>query len=1206
MSAEPRRELPTTALALATLLALALPPEVYPESGAIVALLLGIGLVAGSSGRLRWGPLLVGGLLLAFNLGIACSPARALTTSLRLILPLGAFALALHLEFAARRFLLGGMSLAGAVLGLLAVLQKFWLLPEGAAWARESGAAAEILVRLSGRPFATHVVPAALAGALLLALAATLALWREAAPRQRRFLASAAATIAVGLLLTGSLGGFVSLLAVTLLLTLPRWRALPLGARLMLIVGPIALAALLLALRPVSALDFARPDNPLLLRFGNWRGALLIALRQPFAGVGFGGYGALAPLTLRAGDQETIYAHNSWLQLGVEGGLPLWVLLTSAAIWLIKRWRSLEVTSDERWLLAGMTAFAVHNLFDFTAYLPGVTVAAAVLAGLAIPRRSAWEDRPRARWCFGLVLLLAALPWASEAIARHALTDDAGAPLARATRFAPWSIPIAQQAGKRLIEQAGSDRAAPSLDLASEIARRAVRLDPESPAGWHLLGAVRRAQGKLGQAWQALSSAALRHPQSAALRQEIETLETTFERGGLLTQPLDYGRSAAPFEHDLQLWDDLLLLVGLSVVSVALLRRFDPAASPIEAMLLLSMLLLAPWGEGGALPGARLARMVLLAAAVTLALFPLRRWQRETTATSLPLVPLLVLVPLLLVAGLSALVAPSAAGARDGFVALLAGATLVVLSWDLARRFPAWPQLVVNLLGVTALLVAALWTVQKGALLTGFTLDAAPLPLRVGAGLRPAADFLHPGHLGTFLIAAGLGWVATAVFAWPRPRLLIPGAILILIGLVGGARSSLMALLASGVVLAWFAATPMVRRWILLGLAGLTIVALGFIALRFSSGDPYMWRRLSIWRAAAGAVVERWPLGFGPGGFDLLAERYSFDDPGPVAHFGRSFQGPHSDLLGAFLLLGLPGGLLALAALGALAARALRTARLAHLADPSLAGAAAALVALVAHGLTDDYLTARPAAAVVAAILLGALAGGRTPRQRLWSPSRAARIAIVVMTFVALLGVEVWTWAADRRLRSGDPLRAAQIDPLRSGYWLSAARQAAGPPPRQLALALDRATRATLVAPTAGDTWKELAQIWDAGCRGPLAEGSSCAAAAAAWEHAIERSPHDALALFGRAKLADATGDPVGAQRWLERALNIEPNFLPARLALAHLLVRQGDLTRARAEAADFAARAKRLDGVKPESDYEQQLLHASPAAWRSLQEKLR
>jgi hypothetical protein len=127
----------------------------------------------------------------------------------------------------------------------------------------------------------------------------------------------------------------------------------------------------------------------------------------------------------------------------------------------------------------------------------------------------------------------------------------------------------------------------------------------------------------------------------------------------------------------------------------------------------------------------------------------------------------------------------------------------------------------------------------------------------------------------------------------------------------------------------------------------------------------------------------------------------------------------------------------------------------------------------------------------------------------------------------------------------------------------------------------------------------------EAACRGLLPERTICHEALQSWRRVVDLAPHDAPARFALARLADATGDAARARAELERAISDEPNFLSARLALGHLLLRQADREGAREQLRQVQQRAQQLDGVRPESSYESTLLEVAPGAWTLLRDKL-
>ncbi len=1206
-------------LAFSAALALGLPPEVFPESGPVIALCLAAGLFFVARGA-RLGAVLAGVGLALFQLKVSLAPGASFELLFSFVLGAGAFVLARALPTGrARRLPLIALAAIGPVLGLLACAQWAGLLAEDAAVARRLGLTTEIILRLEhGRPFGTQVVPAALAGALLISAAALGAL---GGPRRRWWVIPAGLLLA-GFVLTASLGGFLGLLAGAGVLVAPRVRRWSVRRVLTLAAIAFLFAGALVVLRPVSVFELSRPDNPLRLRLGNWRGAVLVALEGPVGGTGLGSYASLYPAHRREGDSETRYAHNSWLQLGAEGGILGWALLMAAAAALYRRRH--ERDPELRWALAGTVAFAAHNLVDFTAYLPGVFIPALLLAGVVFAHDES-QTPPRAERVATIVLALlvalAALPWAGVAVARRALDRATargveGEPVLAAgealTALAatPWSTPRGVEAGGVLITaltEQGGDRVLAGATEA--FTYRLVEQDPSSPAPWHLLGRWQLLRRAPAAAWRALEMAAIRHRAGRTVRETVAQIEDALRRGGFLSAPLVYGDEGSPRAPPApwQSWDDLLFALALALAGLVVLRWLRPGSAPAQAIALALVLVLSTFGEGGALPGVRFGRALLIALALIVALFPRRAavplspgadpsfsasdaWPREA---------LLALSPALIWAGLSLYWAPASHAARDGFAALLGALVLLTLSMMLARRLDAWPRLVAALLALAGVVQASLWLAQRTGAFLAFDMSRVVVPLRVANLVRPAADFLHPGHLGTFLIAGGLASLGLALHAGRGWHWGVTGSVLMAIGLAGGGRASLLAFGAGGVVLGFSLEGRRARRLVaLLVIVGLLLGA-SAVAWRFAHGDPAKWTRLRIWAACAAALGERPAFGFGPGGFAPLAGSYHFEDPSEISRFGRGFEGPHSDLLGSFLALGIPGGLLLLGGLTGLCGRGIRALSGGHVNERSraaYAACAAALAAFVAHALVDDLFAERPAAWVAAALLAGCLAaagpalGVVRPLRRPW------RLAIVAALLVVLSGAEALPWAADRAYRAGNAPLAARLEPANARYQIALARSVTGSPSHRLALALDRTQRAIAARPFAAGVWAERAALLTAACHGPLPEMDTCQAAELAWSAALARSPRNVLLRVALARLHRSLGRAAAAEDDLRLALVIEPNDLGARLELIELLADEGAIAQARRQWDVFMQRAKGLALAHPISARDRALVRFSPA----------
>lgn len=1210
---------------LAALLAVGLPPEVHAASGPVVAALLAAGLLAaawpgrpGTAGGhgLSALPVFVGLGLAGVNLAVSLAPGATVSWLADLALAAGAFALAIRLGPERMRGVLPALAAMGAVLAGHGLWQAAGGLGRAAVRARELGFDEAVVTRLSqGRAFATHLLPASLAGALVLSIAAAGACWSLACSRRGRLLSASAGAMAVcGLVATGSVGGWLALAAGGAALLVSRDSGITRRHVVIVVAGALVLLVLVAAVKPGALLDLDHPNHPLTLRVANWVGAAGVAFERPFAGTGLGSFGSLYPHVRAPSANETVYAHNSWLQLAVEGGLPVLVLLCGAA-WALWRGLRRRPAGAAWWGLAATLAFAAHNLVDFTAFLPGVAVPAMMLAGVAFAReRDETDAVAERRWggpCLAVILVAAAGVLGAEAMARSHLEraqdlDRSGAKLGAAdaalaaSRPAPWLRPVQVQAAGLMTGGHAVHRA-----RALEVARDLAELDPQSPAPWHLLANLALARGEPILAWRMFEAAGLRHPADDGLRESVKRLEDSFYGAGLLEGEFDYGRTTQGGPGPLAVgmpgpdWDDLLLAIACVMAALLAWRWWKPGPAPAAAFALALAMLLAGFGDGGALPGARLGWMLLVLLGAAAAVLPRRNGEGEASSASpgsWDPRPVVALLPALVWAGLSAAAAPVPAAARDGWSLLLASLLAIVLSAHVARRFDGWCLLAVSLTAVVGGMQLVLVAAQRAGAWLGFDPVNWWEPFAVARSGRFDGDFLHPGHLGTYLVAAGLGLVARGVARRGRASWIL-GGVFILAGLSQGARASILALVAGGTVLTLLALDRRWRVWVVavVGMGGM--IGAAFAAARLQ-GDPYAWSRLKIWRASFGALAERLWLGFGPGGFAPLGPAYAPEDPGRVARFAKVFRQPHSDLLDAFVSLGLVGGLALLAGLAWLAWRATRHDR--RELDGPVAGRAAAwtvLAALASGGLMDGFLGERPIAGLTAAVLLGALVGpalrtGATAARR---PGVLGKALAVSCLLTALLGAEFLPWVAYRVDLAGRPRLAARIDPVRARYWLEAARQVDDGNHRRVALAMAWTEIARLAAGADSSVWIERARVMDAACRGLLAERNTCDAARAAWSAVIARNPVDVFARRARARLDRAVGPGDAALTDLQLALAIEPRFLGARADAARILAEEGDLPAARQAFGELVAMVRELDGVTPSSPRERELLAIDP-----------
>lgn len=387
-------------------------------------------------------------------------------------------------------------------------------------------------------------------------------------------------------------------------------------------------------------------------------------------------------------------------------------------------------------------------------------------------------------------------------------------------------------------------------------------------------------------------------------------------------------------------------------------------------------------------------------------------------------------------------------------------------------------------------------------------------------------SFINRGQFAAFLLTAlgvGVGLVASSgPQLRRRPELAVAALAAGLLLAAGLVTSMSRAALAAAGLVVLVSLAKAGRRTRLAGMALVAVLALGalgtgagervgrrFEQLVANSGDP---GRLLVWRDSAPLAAQYAVWGAGPGGYAAVFER------GSVYFPRKTVSHAHSDVLEAWIELGVVGFLLLFAGVGAVVWKVCRG-RGDPLALGALAGAAGPLLQSVV-----DLPLQSPAVAASVACCLGLASGccGAPPRRRLWprliTPAAAA----------ALLGA---------LYLHGGPPSALEAFQSAEHAW------AAGEVERARGLYVE-----TLSAqPRATAVWLRLSEV--ARSQGDLDGALALARKARRWE------PYTLRTEWALADLEIAKGETPDAVRRLAPLVSVIPDM---RLAAIRTLWRAG------------------------------------------------
>jgi len=205
-----------------------------------------------------------------------------------------------------------------------------------------------------------------------------------------------AACLLMGIILSLSRMGVVSTLAaaagvlVALSFSLPRRRRwfwlVPIAAPLLILVS-LSTRELVLRFADLTATQEISKDE----RVQIWTDTLHVIAAYRWTGCGLGAYErGMYQFKTVAPTNTVDYAHNDYLQMAAELGIPGMLLLAALALWVLGHTLRVVIfmRGSPNWhlacgLLGAFLAIAVHSLADFNLYVPANALAFAWLAGLS-------------------------------------------------------------------------------------------------------------------------------------------------------------------------------------------------------------------------------------------------------------------------------------------------------------------------------------------------------------------------------------------------------------------------------------------------------------------------------------------------------------------------------------------------------------------------------------------------------------------------------------------------------------------------------------------------------------------------------------------------------------------------------------------------------------------------------------------------------
>ena len=530
-------------LAFATLFfAVLLPPEAYPD-GKVAVILCATFAFFSSLAERRIHPVYIKGGLCAFlvlilhSLFLSVDAYRSLEFAATLWAYYCLFGFFFYAGFEPEKPLAVCIVVLCAIVSAYGLYQYFWGFEQLYSYISTSGSDSVLKVpaleRIATRRiYSTLALPGTLWGFLAIAVPFHAMLWRDSGRRVKVLLATGAAMLFAGGLLTRSFGFLVGLflLTATWLLLFHRrvvWRLAPVVIVLALVGGAFY------SIRQGGI----QSSNPASLRAMNWITAWTIFAAHPM-GTGLNTYGVMYSQYMLPGANETQYTHNTPLQLLSELGYLALSAGAAALLLLMGAWHRGEMRRLSPYLLLALVVWTAHNLIDINVYFPSLGIVGAALLGTLLRRPSVVPQPQSKAGTFalatlgvvtlvfsGLAMVSSELQVRSQREFEENKVQGAADTLETAKAIMPYNSSLFHDSGDINLNLFHSKHDYKYLDVATRSFQRAIALSPHK-VGPHIgLSLCLSSANRIEDARAELRVAERLHPDSTYVQAVARLLE---------------------------------------------------------------------------------------------------------------------------------------------------------------------------------------------------------------------------------------------------------------------------------------------------------------------------------------------------------------------------------------------------------------------------------------------------------------------------------------------------------------------------------------------------------------------------------------------------------------------------------------------------------------------------------------------------------